>query len=80
MTDEAMDVDTPAPAPAPANAMSAMMANAKGKGKADGETGTMSEADLKAMNEKEGLPWYVTSYGGCRIYEILGIEMNWIRH
>lgn len=49
-----MDVDTPA---APANAMSALMANAKGKGKANGEGGTMSEADLRALNEKEGLPW-----------------------
>jgi replication factor C subunit 3/5 len=58
MTDDAMDVDTPASAPAPpANAMSALMANAKGKGKANEGAATMSEADLKALNEKEGLPW-----------------------
>lgn len=49
-----MEVDSPAPA----NAMSALMANAKGKGKANGEAGgMMSEADIKAAAEKEGLPW-----------------------
>lgn len=60
MTDDAMDIDTPVPA-APANAMSALMANAKGKGKASEGAGNMSEADLKAMNEKEGLPWCASS-------------------
>ena len=68
MTDDAMDIDTPAPVPTaataafPVNAMSALMANAKGKGKANEGTSTMSEADLKAFNEKEGLPWWVISF------------------
>lgn len=59
MADTPMDVDdTPA---ASSNAMAALMANAKGKGKAtngDGN-GTMSEAEVKAFNEREGLPWSV---------------------
>jgi hypothetical protein len=57
MTDDMMDIDPPVPAPEPkGNTMSALMAGAareKGKGRAEG----MSEADEKAMKEKEGLPW-----------------------
>jgi hypothetical protein len=43
----------------PNNAMSFLMANAKGKGKANGEDAEMgmSESEIKALNEKEGLPW-----------------------
>lgn len=58
MTDEPMDVDPPAPAAAPANAMAALMANAKGKAKAmNGNGTTMTDEELKALNDKEGLPW-----------------------
>lgn len=60
MSDTAMDVDPPAVAPKPANAMAALMAGAKGKGKASEEgTIVMSEEELKALNAKDGLPWYV---------------------
>ena len=72
MTDDQMDVDEPfVPAAStstgtekPANAMAALMAGAKAKGKeratGDGsEAFGMSEAELKALNEREGMPWYV---------------------
>lgn len=53
-----MDIDEPAP---PANAMAALMAGAKAKGKEKASDGDaimeMSEEELKALNEKEGLPW-----------------------
>lgn len=56
---ESMDMDTPIPSPAsavpPRNAMAALMANAKGKGKEIAPTA----ADQKAVDGKEGLPWYV---------------------
>lgn len=56
---ESMDIDTPIPSPAsavqPRNAMAALMANAKGKGKEIAST----SADQKAVDDKEGLPWYV---------------------
>jgi hypothetical protein len=56
MTDESMDVDPPTAAAPPAgNAMSALMAGAREKGK--GKAGNMSDADLKALQEKDGLPW-----------------------
>ena len=58
MSDTAMDVDSE-----PQNAMAALMASAKGKGKAsNGEengNGEMSQAELKALNERDGLPWSV---------------------
>jgi hypothetical protein len=63
MTDEMMDVDPPvapsAAAPPVSNAMSALMAGAREKGKGKANEGGMSEADLKAIQDKEGLPWYV---------------------
>jgi hypothetical protein len=66
MTDVMMDIDPPAVATAPtaaappaSNAMSALMAGAREKGKGKANEGGMSEADLKAIQEKEGLPWYV---------------------
>lgn len=56
---EPMDIDTPTSGPAsgaqPRNAMAALMANAKGKGK---EIASPA-ADGKAVDDKEGLPWYV---------------------
>lgn len=56
---EPMDIDTPIPSPAsvvqPRNAMAALMANAKGKGKEIAPPA----ADQKAVDDKEGLPWYV---------------------
>jgi replication factor C subunit 3/5 len=56
-----MDVDPPASSAAPANAMAALMAAAKdkGKGKASEDGGIMTEEELRALNEREGLPWYV---------------------
>ena len=44
------------------NVMSTLMANAKGKAKAEtnGTTnGTMTDAEMRAANEREGLPWCV---------------------
>lgn len=68
MTDDAMDIDSPAaaaaPFPKPVNAMAALMAGAKGKGKASengADTVVLSEEELKALNAKDGLPWYVRS-------------------
>ncbi|GFZ50493.1 Replication factor C subunit 3 [Saitozyma sp. JCM 24511] len=62
MTDEPMDVDPPASSAAPAapaNTMAALMAAAKdkGKGKASEDGGIMTEEELRALNEREGLPW-----------------------
>lgn len=55
-----MDIDTPISGPAsgvqPRNAMAALMANAKGKGK---EIASPT-VDGKAVDDKEGLPWYVS--------------------
>jgi replication factor C subunit 3/5 len=64
MTDEPMDIDTPASSTAPANAMAALMAAAKdkGKGKASEDGGVMTEEELRALNEREGLPWCVEIY------------------
>ena len=62
MSDTHMEVDEPAAPSAPVNAMSSLMANAKGKAKAangDGE-GAQSQAEMKAANEREGLPWSVS--------------------
>lgn len=62
MTDTPMDVDPPAAngSASNGNAMSMLMANAKGKAKAGGQDGQeLSEAELKALNEREGLPWCV---------------------
>jgi hypothetical protein len=53
MTDDLMDVDSPATAAAPVNAMSALMAGAREKGKGK----EMSDADAKALKDKDGLPW-----------------------
>lgn len=57
---EPMDIDTPISGPAsgvqPRNAMAALMANAKGKGK---EIASPAAAG-KAVDDKEGLPWYVS--------------------
>lgn len=59
-----MDIDTPAEATTskPQNAMAALMAGAKAKGKerANGDNAAafgMSEAELKALNERDGMPW-----------------------
>lgn len=70
MSDGKMDIDEPsgsgAPTPAPAtakNAMAALMAGAKAKGKEKAsdekanEAFAMSEAELKALNERDGMPW-----------------------
>lgn len=55
-----MDIDTPISGPAsgvqPRNAMAALMANAKGKGKEIASPAV----DGKAVDDKEGLPWYVS--------------------
>ena len=41
-----------------------LMANAKGKGKASSGTGNgnMSDAEVKAIREREGLPWSVSVF------------------
>ena len=67
MVDTVMDVDQ-APL-APSNPMEALVANAKGKAKATNGNGngTMSEAELKAVNEREGLPWSVAR-GPSRVH------------
>jgi hypothetical protein len=56
-----MDVDE-APAAVPGNAMAVLMSNANGKAKAENGNGkgTMSEAELKAAEAREGLPWSVS--------------------
>ena len=58
MAADSMDVDPPA---APQNAMAALMAASKAKGKEKATNGNgdvnMSDAELKALNEREGLPW-----------------------
>ena len=69
---ESMDLDDPPKANGSggSNAMSMLMSNAKGKGKADinGTTnGSMSEAELKALNDREGMPWCVTSGAGSQL-------------
>lgn len=62
MSDAEMEVDDAPTAPPPANAMAALMAGAKAKGKeratenVDAVMG-MSEEELRALNEREGLPW-----------------------
>jgi len=51
--------------------MATLMANAKGKGKANGNgNGTLSEAELKALNEREGLPW-VEKYRPSSLEEVV---------
>ncbi len=58
MTDTPMVVDE-APSDS-GNAMAALMANVKGKAKAsNGDSNGKSVAELKAANEREGLPWSV---------------------
>lgn len=56
---EPMDVDEPSTSVAPTqakpfNAMSALMAGARAKGK---------EKEIAPVNDKEGLPWYVSHCG-----------------
>lgn len=67
-----MDIDTPIPSPAsvgpPRNAMAALMSNAKGKGKEIASTA----ADQKAVDDKEGLPWYVLFPSFCGFSRIPG--------
>ena len=63
MADDQMDIDEPTPATTskPQNAMAALMAGAKAKGKerANGDAAFgMSEEELKALNERDGMPWY----------------------
>ena len=59
MSKDDMDVDEQAQA-ASSNAMAALMANAKGKAKeaANGD-GVLTEKELRELNVRDGLPWYV---------------------
>ena len=61
MVDMSMDLDeTPE---SPPNGKVALMASVKGKGKAgtgDG-VGSMSDAEVKAIKDREGLPWSVSA-------------------
>ena len=65
MTEESMDIDEKPEASG--NTMATLMVNARGKDKAsngDGiengnANGTMTASELKALNERDGLPWSV---------------------